>query len=168
MAAVMAALSSPSTTWETIWQPNSASLAWMTGVNWSAMRPAATSLPVVTTPYRFCFRGSSRSRGFFPAACLARSIFSFSMTRGITRVPQSLSPFFTTKPLGRVAIIISPRLFTARRRSRSARNRPSHPAMSSIFPSLGSVASMFSPWQICRKIWAASFSWSLVSSFSQT
>ena len=87
-----------------------------------------------------------------PAACFAASMRSFLITRGITRVPQSLSPFFTMKPDARVAIIMSPRAFTARRRSRSTRNRPSVSAISSILPSFGSVAVMFAFMQISRRI----------------
>ena len=51
-------------------------------------------------------------------------------------IDESGSPFFTMKPDARVAIIMSPREFTARRRSRSTRKRPSTSAISSILPSL--------------------------------
>ena len=92
----------------------------------------------------------------------------FSITSGMMRVPQSLSPFFTPKPEDRVAIIIRPRAFTARMRGASARNRPSQSAESSILPSFGSEAVMCSFWHRSRRISAASFSWSMESSFSQT
>ena len=40
-------------------------------------------------------KGRSSSRGFSPAAARAASIFSARMTRGMMRVPASLSPFRT-------------------------------------------------------------------------
>ena len=145
-AAVIWTWSSSRTSCQPDSQPYSASFSWMTGEKVSSMRPWYTSLPVMIRPYRRGRKGSSRSRGPSPAACRAASIFSFSMTRGMTRVPHSLSPRFTGKPELRVAIIISPRRFTARSRSTSASSRPSSSATSSIFPSLGAVACMLGPW----------------------
>ena len=64
----------------------------MTGVNLSSMRPWKTSLPVVTMPTRLCAKGSMRKIGPPAAAAFAASIFAFSITSGITRVPAILSP----------------------------------------------------------------------------
>ena len=167
-SAVMASVSSPGVAVQRHSQPNAASLACRMGVNLSSIRPFFTSLPVATMPNFLRFSGKRRRMGVSPASALACSIFSFLMTSGMTRVPHSLSPFFTTNPLDRVAIISSPMAFSARSRGRSTRNSPSASAVSSILPSLASPARMCSFRQMSRRISAASFSWSMVSSFSQT
>ena len=102
------------------------------------------------------------------AAFLAPSIFSSSITRGMMRVPASLSPAFTPKFPWRVAIIIWPKPFTALRASLFTFKRPSQAAVSSIFPSLASERSICSPRHMAQRISAASFSWSMPSSFSHT
>ena len=61
-----------------------------------------------------------------------------------------------------------PKEFTARSLSRSTRNSPSRSAVSSILPSLGFEALMPSFMHMSRRISAASSSWSMLSSFSQT
>ena len=73
----------------------------------------------------FLWRGRIRKIGPPSAASFARSIFSFSITSGMIRVPAILSPFFTGKSPWRPAIIISPREFTAKSFFRSIFKRPS-------------------------------------------
>ena len=111
----------------------------------------------------FFFRkGTSSKIGLPPvismAVFLAASIFSSSITRGMIRVPASLSPAFTGTFPCREAIIIWPMLFTALRASFFILNRPLHAAVSSIFPSLGAERSMYSPLQMAQRISAASSS----------
>lgn len=57
---------------------------------------------------------------------------------------------------------------TAFKRSLSTVSRPDAAAISSILPSFGAVALILRPRQISRRISAASFSCSILSSFSQT
>ena len=168
MAAVMAALSSPGVTWAAMVQPYSASFSSSTGVKASWISPFCTSLPVVTTPKVLARKGRSCKRGSGPATWRAFSMAVFSITSGMMRVPQSLSPLCTANPEDRVAIIMRPRALTARMRFASAKNSPSQSAESSILPSLGSEAVICSFRQRSRRISAASFSWSMDSSFSQT
>ena len=168
MAAVMASLSSPGVAWAVMVQPYSASFCSSTGVKASWISPFCTSLPVVTTPKLRARKGRSCNSGSVPTTWRACSMAVFSMTSGMMRVPQSLSPFCTRKPEDRVAIIIRPRALTARMRSASARNSPSQSAVSSILPSFGSEAVICAFWHRSRRIPAASFSWSIVSSHSQT
>ena len=106
--------------------------------------------------------------GSAPAAAFTRSIFSFSMTSGMMRVPASLSPFFTGKSPWRVAIIICPKELTASSFSLFMRRTPSISEQSSILPSFTSPRLMFSPLQIEQSTSAASFSCIMLSSFSQT
>ena len=145
IAAVISSASSPQTACAASSQPYSASLSTSTGVNASWISPFFTSLPVVTTPKGRGWKGRSCKSGSGPAALRARSIFAFSITSGMTRVPHSLSPFLTGKPPARVAIIMSPSALTARRRSVSTSSRPSASAVSSILPSLGAEARMCGP-----------------------
>jgi len=161
IAAVIFSWSSPTISWAVISQPYSAIFSWITGVKVSCIRLWKTSLPVMTRPYFFRLMGSSFNRGLSPAAWRARSIFSFSIIKGITRTPHSLSSFFTGNPDTRDAITIPPKLFTLRKLSISTIRRPSISANNSILPSLGPTALIFSLWQIARRISAASFSWSI-------
>ena len=55
---------------------------------------------------------------------LTLSIFSFSITKGIIRIPASLSPGFTTVFECLVAIIICPNEFTVNKALRSTLNSP--------------------------------------------
>ena len=121
----------------------------------------------MTTPTFLALSGTSFKSGSPPTASLARSIFSFSMISGITRIAASFSPLRTTKPEARVAIIISPSELIVRRRSTSTSSSPSMSATSSILPSFGSEACMCSFWQSERSTSAASSSWSMFSLFSQ-
>ena len=75
--------------------------------------------------------------GSFPHIRLTCSIFSSSITRGTTRIPATLSPFFTGKFPWRDAITICPNPFTAFSFSLSTLSSPSVSAVSSIFPSFG-------------------------------
>jgi hypothetical protein len=113
---------------------------------------------VFISPYFFFFSGSNLSNGGLPAILLTCSIFVFSTVSGIIRVPQSFSPFLTGIPDGLVAIINPPIELTTRRRFISTISNPSLFAISSIFPSFGSVAYMFLLIQRPASISAASFS----------
>ena len=88
----------------------------------------------------------SRMTGVGASAQIAftRSILSFLMTSGIILVPASLSPAFTGVFPWRLAIIISPKLFTFFNFSLSTFNSPLQSAMSSIFPSLTSDGCIWS------------------------
>ena len=77
------------------------------------------------------------------AACSAACSVSSLMMRGMTRIPASLSPFFTAVLPFRVAIITSSRELTAMSRWLSTWNRPSQAARSSILPSFVSLRTMF-------------------------
>ena len=123
---------------------NFANLSLSTGVKVSVIRPFCTSLPVVTIPTFFFLYGKMEKIGSVPATSAARSIFSFSITRGIILVPASLSPFFTGKSPWRDAIIISPSELTASRASLRILSTPSMSAISSIFPSFISEPCMVS------------------------
>ena len=168
MAAVMPAGSSSQTLWKVISQPYSASLPTRMGVNLSSMRPLNTSLPVVMTANFLACMGSTFRIGSLPAAACMASIFSCSMTSGMMRVPASFWPFFTGRSPWMVAIIIWGVRFTASRASRLIFSRPSQSAMSSIFPSFGSVPWMFLPAAALYSSAAASSSWRMPGFFSQT
>ena len=148
--------------------PCSSSFAFTTGVNLSSIRPRYTSLPVVTIPAFIFRKGRIRKTGSVPQISFTRFIFSSSITSGTTRMPAILSPLFTGKSPWREASTICPRAFTAFSFSRSIFRSPSTSAVSSIFPSFGSEAFMWLPWHTCRRISAASFSWSMPSCFSHT
>ena len=168
MAVVMPAGSSSQTLWKVISQPYSASLPTRIGVNLSSMRPLNTSLPVVMTANFLACMGSTFRIGSLPAAACMASIFSCSMTSGMMRVPASFWPFFTGRSPWMVAIIIWGVRFTASRASRLIFSRPSQSAMSSIFPSFGSVPWMFLPAAALYSSAAASSSWRMPGFFSQT
>ncbi len=168
MAAAMASSSSPARRCSVTAMPNSSSFRRTTGVKASWTSPLATSLPVVMTPAVFSFQGRSSSRGASPAASSARESFSSSITRGITRVPQSLSPARTGVLPRRVAIMTSSSRFTAFSRRVSTRKRPSMAAVSSILPSLTALRTMCSFSQSRTSRPAASFSWTMPGTISQT
>ena len=89
------------------------------------MRPALTSLPVVTMPTRRSLKGTTSQSGSVPAAAAAWSSTPCSMTSGITRMPASLSPVRTAVLPRRVAIMTCSTEFTARRASLLTRKHPS-------------------------------------------
>ena len=64
----------------------------MTGVKLSWIRPLATSLPVVMSPQVFSFQGVRERMGVDPALSSTALSLSSAMTRGMMRVPASLSP----------------------------------------------------------------------------
>ena len=162
MEAVTFLSSSFQVTWLTTSPPYSFNFSTTTGVKVSLMRPLYTSFPVVTIPTFLGRNGFSSSRGLPPvssfAMFLARSILSSSITRGIIRVPASLSPLCTGKSPWRVAIIICPKPLTAFSASRFTFKRPSRVAVISIFPSFAWERSICSPRHMAHRISAASFS----------
>ena len=132
------------------------------------MRPFCTSLPVANIAARLRTKGSSLSRGSAPAAASACSSRLSGTTRGITRIPASLSPGRTAVLPCRVAMMISPMLFTAHSRSSSTWNRPANWAVSSILPSFTWPRSMPGPLEMAHSRSAASFSWSIPGCISHT
>ena len=109
------------------------------------------ALPVVITPAVFNFHGVTFNNGSGPAFFSASSSLFSSMISGITRIPASLSPFFTAVFVCLVAIMISSTLFTSYNRSTSTWNNPSTSANSSILPSFTTDECIFSFCVILRR-----------------
>ena len=156
-ASVMAAPSSPGKHTSSNTAPYSASFLFSTGVNPSSIRPFFTSLPVTTAAARKRLYGIMLISGLSDTL-RAFSMSSFFTARGITLIPHSLSPFFTGISECIDETHILPKAFSLYSASESTLKMPSHTALSSIFPSFGSVCSIFPPSHISRSISAASFS----------
>ena len=169
IASTISSTSSPGRDVNVVVTPKAASFSSMTGVKRSWMRPFFTSDPVAMIAAVKIEYGFTLMSGRPPAARSAFSTVLSSTTSGITRVPASASPVFTPKPPLRVATMTSSTEFTAKSRSVSTRKTPSVAALMPILPSEGSPeATVPSPRQSAASRFAASFSWSMPGSISQT